>query len=520
MMITILAVLSMILLPVGLAIGLRRTYIVAWFLFCVGMATFVGAQLYHIPFNNWLTDVGVLGPVSVEDGNFWRTAVILGFSAALSETLARVVGFAILFRYRLAKNHADGVMVGLGHGGIEAMLFGGVLLAASMSSLFALANSDLATLDLTNEQLSNVLTQLESMQTMPWLPFVSVLERMIAMTIHVIISVLVWKAFKRRQFGYLLIAVLYHALFDFTAVVAPQYIANILQIEGVLFVLILPGAFWLWRTWPREPLPSRHLNSVRVDLRLWGTAVSKELREQWHSRRIIVVCAVFLLFGLMSPAVAKFTPELLANIEGAEQFADLIPEPTAADALGQYIKNITQFGFILVILLGMGAVAGEKEKGTAAMILSKPLPRWSFLLSKYTAQALVYLLAMGLAAAGAFYYTSLLFAPLAIGSFLGGGLLLWLWLLVLAAMTLLGSTWGRTVGMAAGFALFGSALLLFAGSIPQIGAIMPAGLVAWASQLGLVADVSPNGGAVAMGMVLIVVLLVTAVAVIEQQEIE
>ena len=89
--------------------------------------------------------------------------------------------------------------------------------------------------------------------------------------------------------------------------------------------------------------------------------------QQWRTKRLLVVVAVFVLFGLMSPLIAKFTPELLRTIEGAEQFADLIPEPTSTDAITQYIKNLTQFGFILAVLLGMGAIAGEKEKGTAAM---------------------------------------------------------------------------------------------------------------------------------------------------------
>ena len=519
-LVTTLAVLGMILIPVALAIALRRKYIVAWFLFCVGMVTFVGSQVYHIPLNNWLSDLGVIGPIDPDDANFVRTAVILGFSAAISETLARVMGYGVLFRYKLAENHADGVMVGLGHGGIESMLFGGVLTAASITSLLTLVGTDLSTLDLTAEQLRAVTMQLESLESNPLLPFVSLFERMIAMTLHVTISVMVWRAFKYRQWFFILIAILYHALFDFTAVYAPQHISNWLLIEGLLFIMMLPGAIWLWRSWPKGIAPTRYLNSVGTDLRLFGTAVSKELREQWHSRRIIVVCAVFLLFGLTSPMLAKFTPELLKSIEGAEQFADIIPEPTTADAMGQYIKNLTQFGFILVILLGMGAVAGEKDKGTAAMILSKPLTRWSFVLSKYMAQSLVYLLAIVLAAIGAFYYTLFLFEPLAMGPFFFGSLLLWLWLLVLAAMTLLGSSWGRSIGVAAGIALFGCALLLVAGSIPQIGAIMPSGLIAWASQLGLDTDVPANGGAVAMGVVLIVVLLITAVAVFEQQELE
>ena len=34
------------------------------------------------------------------------------------------------------------------------------------------------------------------------------------------------------------------------------------------------------------------------------------------------------------------------------------------DAVTQYIKNIGQFGVILALLLTMGAVAQEKDKGT------------------------------------------------------------------------------------------------------------------------------------------------------------
>ncbi len=519
-LVTSIAVLSMILLPIALAIALRRKYIVAWILFCAGMLMFVGSQVYHLPLNNWLSDMGVIGPIMKDDANFVRTAVILGFSAAICETLARVVGYWFLFHYHKADNHADGVMVGLGHGGIESMLIGGVLTAASITSLVALANTDLSTLNLSAEQLSVVTMQLQRLDANPFLPLASLLERMIAMTLHVTVSVLVWTAFKRRQWLLILVGILYHALFDFTAVFASQYITNAWLFEGLLALLLLPGLFFLWRTWPRGVRPPRYLNSVGTDLRLFGTAVSKELREQWHSRRIIVVCAVFLLFGLTSPMLAKFTPQLLSSIEGAEQFADLIPEPTTADAMGQYIKNITQFGFVLVILLGMGAVAGEKEKGTAAMILSKPLTRWSFVLSKFTAQSLVYLLAIGLAGIGTFYYTLVLFEPLAVGAFFFGTILLWLWLLVLAAMTLLGSSWARSIGAAAGAALFGCVLLLLSGSIPQIGAIMPSGLVAWASQLGLETEIPANGGAIAMGATLIVVFLVTAVAIFEQQEIE
>ncbi len=508
----------MFLLPLGLAIALRRRYVAPWYLFCVGAVAFVAAQIVHIPLNEWLTDIGLIGPVAADAPDLWRTAVVLGFSAAISETTARVVAFWILFRYHKAQHFEDGVMVGLGHGGIEAMLFGAVLTAASFTALLSLQGTDLSSLGLTADQLTAVTQQLEMVDSSPFVIFAGLVERAAAISLHVIVSVLVWLSFKRRTPIYALIGLLFHALFDTLAVLLPQFTQNVWLIEGVFVLLAGLGLLWLWRVWPKGERPSRLLNSPRTDLALFGTAVAKELKQQWRTKRVLVVTAVFVLFGLTSPLVAKFTPELLLSIEGAEQFADLIPEPTTADAMAQYIKNITQFGFILVIVLGMGAVAGEKDKGTATMILSKPLTRWAFLLSKFLAQAAVYLVAVMFGAVGAYYYTTVLFGGLDLGPFLFGNILLWLWLLVFTAVTLLGSTLARTTAVAAGIAFLGSVILLMAGSIPKIGPLMPSALVAWAGQLGWAADIPANGGAVAMAIVFIVMGLVTAVAVFEVQE--
>ena len=37
----------------------------------------------------------------------------------------------------------------------------------------------------------------------------------------------------------------------------------------------------------------------------------KELREAVRGNRLLVVCAVFLVLGIISPLTAKYTPELL-----------------------------------------------------------------------------------------------------------------------------------------------------------------------------------------------------------------
>jgi ABC-2 type transport system permease protein len=402
---------------------------------------------------------------------------------------------------------------------MEAMAFVGVTTAAALSSLVALRGIDLTALDLSQGQLATLGMQLEALTSSPVLVLVPVLERAIAIGLHVVLSVLAWSAFRRRKPLYLAAAVIYHAVVDGMAVYTAQFVENPWLLEGILAMLLLPGLFWLGRTQPHLAATKSHqTRTLPAQLRLFVAAVNKELWFQWRTRRVVVVAAVFMLFGLGSPLIAKFTPELLTSIEGAEQFAELIPVPTSSDAMDQYVRNITQFGFIIAILLGMGSVAGEKEKGTAAIILSKPLPRWAFILSKYVAQSLVFALGFLLAALGAYYYTSILFDGFAFGPFLFGNSLLLLWLMVFAAVTLLGSTIARTTGASAGIALLGSIVLLLAGSLPRIGLFFPSGLVAWASQLGLHATPTANGGALAANVVIILICLITAVAVLETQE--
>ena len=123
---------------------------------------------------------------------------------------------------------------------------------------------------------------------------------------------------------------------------------------------------------------------------LFWVALRKELLEQWRTYRMLVVGAVLLAFGLLSPLTARLTPELIRLIPNGDQLAGLIPAPTALDAAAQYLKNMSQFAVILALLLTMGSVTQEKERGTAAMMLSKPLPRWAFLAAKFAGLAVTF----------------------------------------------------------------------------------------------------------------------------------
>ncbi len=216
---------------------------------------------------------------------------------------------------------------------------------------------------------------------------------------------------------------------------------------------------------------------------IFWVALRKELLEQWRSYRLLVAAAVLLSLGLLSPLTAKFTPELIRLVPNGDQIAGLIPAPTMLDAVAQYLKNMSQFAVILALLLTMGAVTQEKERGTAAMMLSKPLPRWAFLVAKFAALGLTFAASLALAGAGAYYYTGLLFGPLDAPAWAALNGLLLVFTLVYVALTLLCSVLARSQAAAGGLAFGLLIMLTILGAVPQVGQYLPGDLVAWAARL-------------------------------------
>lgn len=249
------------------------------------------------------------------------------------------------------------------------------------------------------------------------------------------------------------------------------------------------------------------------------TALAKEWLEQRRTHRLLIVCLIFLLFGLMSPLLAKFTPEIIKMVPGGEQISLIIPPPTVADAVAQYIKNMTQFGMIMAVLMGMGMVSQEKDKGTAAMVLAKPLSRTAFMLAKPAALAISFLLGTVLAAAAGYYYTLLLFEALPVGGWLGMNALLLVYFGVFAALTLLASTLNKSILISAVTAVGFVILLSLVEIIPAAKNVLTGGLLGWAGSLALGGGGEPAWGALAVCLGLIAAALIASVLIFRRQEI-
>ena len=204
----------------------------------------------------------------------------------------------------------------------------------------------------------------------------------------------------------------------------------------------------------------------------------KEWLESWRTLRTPIVGGLFVLVGLTSPLLAKYLPEIV-KAAGGSQFPTVnLPTPVLADAVGQVWKNLAQFGAFAAIILAMGSVSGELDRGTAAFVLSKTASRGAFLAAKVGVIAAILGLATLLAVGLAWSYTAVLFEPPSITGWLVLAGLAWLGLCAWAAITFMGSTVTGSTAAAAGIGFVALLVLSIVAAVPGLAPFGPGGLAA------------------------------------------
>ena len=247
----------------------------------------------------------------------------------------------------------------------------------------------------------------------------------------------------------------------------------------------------------------------------FGVLLKKELKEQIRTYKLLIAAAVFLLFGLGTPLLIKYTPQLIEM--SGEDLIIQMPPPSAAMAIAEYASTIGQVGVLVAVLVAMGAIARERSRGTAAMVLSKPVGMGAFIIAKLTAMSVTFIGALVLGSVACFTYTVLLIEPADISTFLAINLLVALFLVVCLAITLFFSSIFRNQLAAGGIALailIAQALLI---SIPGFGDYLPANLIVWGTDL-MEGQAPAAWGAVGVSIALIIACLYFSRIILQRRE--
>lgn len=243
----IVAILIEIVFPFVLAFYLVRKLKTSWFLIGVGALTFVGSQVVHLPL------VGVWNavlPAAFSDltttGVQILNAIVLGLLAGLCEETARWVGYRILQRKGKGDTLNSAVTLGAGHGGIESILIAG-LPVLSTFIVMNLVRSGVSIEGITTEMTAEYFA-------MPWgMPFVGAVERLMAIVLHITLSVAVWISISKKKPVWFWGAVGYHALIDALVVALASFTGKVWLIESVLAAFTVQNVYFLIRVSTEVP---------------------------------------------------------------------------------------------------------------------------------------------------------------------------------------------------------------------------------------------------------------------------
>lgn len=237
----------------------------------------------------------------------------------------------------------------------------------------------------------------------------------------------------------------------------------------------------------------------------------KEVIEAWRTYRIVVVCGLFSFLGVGIVLETRFLPTL------TRLFGQLDPElvvgrTAVPDVVEAFVRALWLAGSLAGVLLAAGAVATERQRGTAAFVLSKPVSRTAFLWAKFVADALILGLGIALAALSVWLYVGLFFAPQPVDTWAELAVLAWLSSLAMVAITLAASTIARTASGATAIGLATIVALAAASSIVTLNRWLPTGLgeVGQALVLGEVGGDLDPGRTLAMTVGIGVVALTVA----------
>lgn len=265
--------LLMIGLAVGLGVFLTRKFKLGWRLWWIGAATFTLSQVFHIPFNALLQSLIAQGTLPIPLMPLQETialAVIFGLSAGIFESVARYLAYR--FWAKEARTWRRGLVLGAGHGGIEA-IFLGVYVIFFFTQMVALKNADLSTI-FPADQLELAQQQVTGYWSTPWyLSLLGAVERLFTLILHLALSLMVMQVFTRGQIRWLFLAILWHAFVDgFAALFIPRVVGGLWSqpVLGLLALISLGIIFALRKPEPEvsEESGEREVSQTTIDFSL------------------------------------------------------------------------------------------------------------------------------------------------------------------------------------------------------------------------------------------------------------
>ena len=218
--------------------------------------------------------------------------------------------------------------------------------------------------------------------------------------------------------------------------------------------------------------------------------LKKELLESVKTFKLLIMGAVFLFFGMLSPLTARFTPQILqwvfendSSVDEATRalFETVFAEPAALDSWTEFFSNIGLMGLVVTVIIFAGMLSSElkaESGGTLTIILTKGISRASVLLAKITSAMLIWTVSLAASALTCYGYTVYMFDG-AIPNILFGVFCMWVFGIFLLALTALFAAATRKSYVCMMFVGAVAIVLRIINLTPSIAKYNPVSLLEW-----------------------------------------
>ncbi len=201
-------------------------------------------------------------------------------------------------------------------------------------------------------------------------------------------------------------------------------------------------------------------------------------RLEWlrmtRSPRGIALTLVYIFFGLTGPLMAKYLPEIAKH--AANGITIIVPKPTPADGLANYIDQIGQTGIIVVVAVVAGALTLDSRRGLSIFYRTRVPSTFALLWPRYVVGTATAVCALALGTAAAWYETTIVLGGLPAGRMLLGTACEAVYLAFAVAVVAAAATFGRGALATVGISLAVLLLLPIAGTVDAVNPWLPTSL--------------------------------------------
>lgn len=148
-------------------------------------------------------------------------------------------------------------------------------------------------------------------------------------------------------------------------------------------------------------------------MKQWNILFQKEMTELWRNRKWIWVPLIFTLLAVMDPLTYYFLPEIIEYAGGVPDGTMIeLPKLSASEIIMTSLEELSMFGVIVIALITMGTIAGERKLGQSEMVLVRPISYTNYVTAKWVAYLILVWTSLMISMLLSWYYTNLLFGDL------------------------------------------------------------------------------------------------------------